>query len=122
MATCLCANDLNRLVTVKTLKSTAVVDSSGHVDKTDTTNWEVIGKEWVQFITQGSREFRVGDQVTQQLTHQITMRWSVKAAAQYTTECKLEYGTRTFNIAGPPQNIDEKNQWLRFGAIELAGA
>lgn len=118
MAKCLCSNDLNRYVTVKRIKSTATVDASGHIDETDNANWETLANEYCQIISQGSREFVVGDQLNQQLTHQITMRYSPRAAA-YTTSMRLDYDGRKLNIAGPPQNIDEQNKWLRFGVTEV---
>lgn len=118
MPVCLCANDLNRKVKVRQLKTNLTVDASGHVDKVSASSWQDVADEWCQFISQGSREFVIGDQMQETLTHQVTMRWSPRAAA-YTAGMRIEFGDRIFNIAGPPQNVDEKDKWLRFGVIEV---
>jgi head-tail adaptor len=121
MPVCLCANDLNRYVMVRQLKTTLTQDASGHVDKVSSSSWQDVANEWCQFISQGSREFVIGDELQQTLSHQVTMRWSPRAAA-YTAGMRLEYDGRIFNIAGPPQNVDEKDKWLRFGVIESGDA
>lgn len=117
MGTCLCANDLNRYVTIQRLNPAATPDAGGHINETIDANWMNVGTEWCQIITQGSREFVVGQQLDQQITHQVSMRFS-PSATKYTTKFRLTFEGRILNFAGPPQNVDEKDKWLRFPAFE----
>ena len=115
---CLCAADLDKRITVRRLKSSAVLDASGHLDETREGNWVEVGKRWAQFITRGSREFFRGEEVAADITHQITIRYD-KTAAAWTTKMHVKYDGRTFNIAGPLRDIDEQNEWLVFPAVEI---
>lgn len=115
---CLCANDLNRLLTVEKLKPSATVDNSGNIDETNDANWVACGQEWAQVLTKGSREFFRNRQVGEDITHQVTIRWS-KTASQYTTGMRLRLDGRKLNIAAPPLNVDEKNDWLVMETREV---
>lgn len=113
---CICPRDLTRLVTVE--KVSATPDAGGDIDETDDANWVACGSEWVAFTTKGSREFFRNQQVAEDITHQITMRWSVKSSS-YTTGMRLKMDGRKFNIAAPPINVDEKNEWLLIATKEV---
>lgn len=118
MQKCLCSRDLNNLITVQRLKNSQTLDDGGQSDETVDANWMNAGQEYCQFLTQGSREFFRGEDVAADITHQVTMRWSKKAAG-YTTRMRLMMDGRKFNIAAPPRNVDERNEWLVFPVIEI---
>ncbi len=111
---CICANDLNRYVTIKKL----VIADPTVIDDSDDGNWILVGKEWCQMLTQGSIEYLAGEQIQERILYSVTMRFS-QPASQYTSKMRIEYQGRIFNIKGPPMNVDEKDKWLRFEAIEV---
>lgn len=112
---CICANDLNRYVVVQ--QKTGTLDAGGQLDESAAT-WVQVAKEWCQIASRGSREFLLGSQVREDISHTITMRYSPRAA-DYTTEMRVKYGDRYFNFAGPPQNLNEKDRWLVIPATEV---
>ena len=109
---------LDRYIAIQRLKTGLTPDASGHIDETLSSNWTVHGRFWAEFITKGSKEFFRGEQVNADITHQITVRHSTLAMG-ITTKMQVLYGGRTMNIDGPPRNINEQNEWLVFGAIEI---
>ena len=115
---CFCASHLTRLVDVEKISTSATVDANGNIDETNDANWVKFGSEWVGFVTKGSREFFRGRQVNEDVTHQVTLRWSQKSA-QYTTGMRLKMDGRKFNISAPPINIDEKNEWIQLETKEV---
>lgn len=112
------APKLQNKVTVEKKKSNMTPNASGHIDETNDSNWTIAGKEWVELITRGSREFFRGQEVASDITHQVTMRWS-KQASEYTNDMRIKFEGRKFNISEPPRNVDEQNMWLVFAAIEI---
>lgn len=115
---CLCANHLTRLVNVEKINPAATADAGGTIDETNDSNWVVCGNEWVGFVTKGSREFFRSRQVNEDVTHQVTMRWSQKASG-YKTGMRLRMDGRKFHIAAPPINVDEKNEWIVMETKEV---
>lgn len=115
---CVCADNLNRRVSVRRLKPSDSTDASGHIDETVDSNWEEIGKRWVAFATKGSREFFRREEVAADITHQITMRYD-GLSKTFTTKMQLKMGDRKFNIAEPPRNVNEANQMLIFACTEI---
>lgn len=109
---------LNTPVVVERLKDAAVVDGSGNVNETLDSNWTQAGREWVEIKTRGSKEFFRGQQVAENITHQITMRWS-KRAGDYTTKMRLRLDGRKLNISEPPRNVDENDEWLVMACTEV---
>lgn len=103
---------------VETLKASAVIDGSGNVNEKLDSNWTQCGKEWVEIVTKGSREFFRDRQVGEDITHQITMRWS-KRASKYTTKDRLRLDGRKLHIKNPPINVDENDRWLVFECVEV---
>ena len=116
---CICPNDLTKLITVEKVSAAATVTGSGNIDESLDANWIYYGKEWAKCVTRGSREFVVGLQTREDISHQWTIRHSDKAS-NYTTAMRLRMDGRKFNISAPPMNIDEKNDWLRIDTIEVA--
>lgn len=119
MAKCICPNELDKFITVERINPSATEDASGNVDETVDSNWIQFGKEWAKVVTRGSREFVRGDQLGEEITHQWTIRHSSKAA-QYTTAMRIRMDGRKFNIAAPPVNMDERDQWLVIDTKEVA--
>jgi len=117
--TCICPNELTRLIIVERIKDSAVPEADGNIDETNDTNWVAYGREWAKVVTRGSREFASGPQLTEEISHQWTIRWSTKAS-NYTTGMRIVMDGRRFNIAAPPINIDEKNEWLLINTTEIA--
>jgi SPP1 family predicted phage head-tail adaptor len=109
---------LDKHILIQRLKTGLTPDASGQIDETDSSNWTNHGKFYAEFITKGSREFFRGEQVNADITHQITVRYSTLAAG-ITTKMQVLYGGRIMNISEPPRNVNEQNQWLVFGAIEI---
>lgn len=108
---------LDNRVTVEKLKTTATIDGSGNVNEKLDSNWTTAGNEWVEIVTRGSREFFRGQQVGEDITHQVTMRWS-KRASEYTTKMRLRLNGRKLFISSPPVNIDEQDEWIRMACTE----
>jgi len=112
------AGDFNRLGKVYCIKETATPDSSGHIDETDEANWRLIGPRHFKIVPASSREFIVGDQLNAQVSHQLATTYD-KQANRFTTKHKFVYQGRTFSFAGPGINVEERNRWLAFPAIEV---
>lgn len=108
----------DKLFAVRRLKDGLTPDASGHVDETDTSNWETLGSFWFAVVTKGSKEFARGEEVAAEITHELWCKYSAKAN-QITTKMQAVRMGRTFNISEPPRNVDEGNQWLVFKAIEI---
>ena len=108
---------LNHRITIERLKNNQTLEGGGQPDETDDANWTAAGTDWAEFITQGSREFFRGEEIAADITHQVTLRYST-TAAKFTKKMRLRMDGRRFNIAEPPRNIDEKNNWLVFKVIE----
>ncbi len=115
---CICSGDLNRFMTVQRIKPNATVNSGGQIDESDESNWINSGKQWCKLIPKNSREFMLGDQLNEEITHQITMRCTNTTVTYVTTKTRLIYNGRQFNLSGPPMNVDEQDRWLMFSAIE----
>lgn len=115
---CICPGRLNQRITVHALKTGLTPNAGGHVDETSDSNWRQVGREWAEIKTVGSREFFRGVEIAADITHQVTIRYG-KNSATYTTGMKIKFDGRTFNIEGPPRNIDERNEWLVMACKEI---
>lgn len=115
---CICASELNRLVKVEKVNPSATPDASGNIDETNDTNWVQCGREWVKFVTRGSREFYRDRQVGEEITHQVWMRFS-EAASGYRSGMRLRMDGRKFNIAAPPINVNEQDEWIMVHTKEV---
>lgn len=116
---CVCPNDLKNLLTVERVSPSATVDGSGNVDESLDANWVYYGEVWAKCATRGSREFVSGPQVREDISHQWTVRWT-PTTAQYKTGMRLRLDGRKFNIAAPPRNLDEDNDWIVIDTVETA--
>ena len=112
------AGQLQRRVVVWRLKEGITPDAAGHVDETDESNWRIVGNRWVKLTPKGSKEFFRGQQVAEDITHQVTMRYDSESA-KFTTKDRLTYHGRVFNMAGPGVNTDEMDVLLTFPATEI---
>ena len=113
------AGMLTRRVTVERITSGATIDASGHVDESVSANWEVVRRlRKCMIVPASSREFIVGDQLNQQVTHQITMRMDSESTG-YNSGNRLKYGDRVFNLAGPGINVNEDDVLMAFPAVEV---
>jgi len=108
----------NDLVIVKRLKTSSVPDASGHVDESDSTNWEIFTRQWCSVNPRGSREFFRREQVAADITHQVEMLFN-SDSSRITEKMKIVFKGRTLNIAEPPRNIDENDHSLVFACIEV---
>lgn len=111
---------LTKRVTIERLKDSAVVDGSGNVNEKLDSNWTPFASSLrVEIITKGSREFFRGQQVGEDITHQITMRYSPKTK-QITTKMRVRFEGRKLAISQPPVNIDEdKRGFIRMACKEV---
>ena len=60
------------------------------------------------------KEYFLAQQVQSSTTHRIRCRWrpGVKSTQQ------IRFGSRVFEIQGPPLNIEERSEWLEVMAVE----
>ena len=109
---------LSHPITVEKLKTTAVIDGSGNVNESLDSNWTMAGNEWAEIITKGSREFFRGQQVGEDITHQVTIRATTQSL-KYTTKMRVKFEGRKLVINSPPVNIDEdKSGFVRMACTE----
>jgi head-tail adaptor len=111
------AGHLSQRVEVQRLS--ASVNGAGQVDETTAGNWVTYAVRWCEMVTRGSREFFRGVEVAADITHQITMRADPQSKA-FTVKQRLRMGDRIFNISGPPLDVDEADEMIRFPAVEVA--
>jgi len=111
------AGHLSQRVEVQRLS--ASVNGAGQIDETTEGNWVTFAVRWCQMVTRGSREFFRGVEVAADITHQITMRADPQSKA-FTVKQRLRLGDRVFNISGPPLDVDENSEMVRFPAVEVA--
>ena len=112
------AGELDRYVDVRRIKEGVQPDAAGHIDETLDANWRSLGKRWIKLTPRGSREFFRGQQVAEEITHQVEMLLD-SVSTRFTTKDKLVLGTRTFNLAGPGVNAMERDETLIFPAVEI---
>lgn len=118
MRTSIPAGKLLRRGQLQRVKAAATIESGGHVDLSNDANWEFVQNRWVSIVPASSREFMVADQLNAQTTHQITMRHDTLSSS-VTTDWRLKYNGKTYNISGPPTNRNMDNVLLDFPAIEV---
>jgi hypothetical protein len=112
---------MNR-VTVKKPDENATKDASGKVKLSDETNWRIVCQRWCQVLPRGSREFQRQDQIGQEVTHLIRIRYD-NESKKFKTKWKLaetvNSATRYFDLAGPGIDEDGEHKFLLFPAIEV---
>lgn len=95
----------SKLVTIQKLKTTATVDASGHIDPTDSTNWETHTKAYAKVYTKGGREFYRAANIDAEASHMWEVASSSKVRA-ITPDMRLKWNDRYFNIVSV-QDKDE---------------
>ncbi|NBW11015.1 MAG: head-tail adaptor protein [Caulobacteraceae bacterium] len=113
------AGELTRTVKLQKLSTTA--DSSGLADETAAGNWVTYALRSCSIATQGSREFLRAGQVAADVTHLVLMRYDSVTRA-LSPRHRLVLGTRIFNIASEPVDLDDKHVVVRLACVESAGA
>lgn len=111
------AGKLSQRVEVQRLSGT--VNAGGQLDETTDANWVTFAHRWCEMITRGSREFFRGVEVAADITHQVTMRADPESRA-FTAKQRLRLGSRVFNLASPPLDVNEGAEMVRFQAVEIA--
>lgn len=80
------------------------VGAGGHV----VPDWTTLYSRWCSVHPRGSREFFRANQVQADITHRIVMR--AGGLDGVTTKDRIKFGSRIFQIAGPPIRDDEDRQ------------
>ena len=111
------AGSLSNRVTIERLSAT--VNAAGQIDETSASNWVIYAERWCHVATRGSREFFRGVEVAADITHQITMR-ADPVTTGITVKNRLSLGSRVLSISGPPVNVDEGGEMVRFSCVEVA--
>jgi SPP1 family predicted phage head-tail adaptor len=116
----------NTRLTLEALRSASTVDEGGHVVESDDDNWTPILSRWGEVHTSQSREFYRGKQVTSELTHMLKVVFDKELASKLlatnASKRRIRIGTgpsaRKLNIAGPPYNVDEQDEFIMFPCVE----
>lgn len=66
--------------------------------------------------TGGSRKFYAAQQVQSELTHMVTIRYI--SGLDLTAKMRITWGTRTFDLLGPPIDSLGKRQEYEFRCVE----
>jgi hypothetical protein len=111
------SGDFNKYGNVYSLKANLTPDASGHVNEADPDNWNLVGPRHFKIMPRGSKEFMVGSQLNSNVTHLLATTYDRQSKA-LSTKDKFVYQGRTFSLYGPGINVDEKNRFIEFPAIE----
>lgn len=117
------ASRRNMRVVAMRLKTSAIPDSSGHIDESNPANWEpatnvgTAGRLWIGLAPRGSREFFRQEQVSADITHAANAAY--QDAKNVTKKMRFLFKGRTLNISEPPRNVDENNHSLVFACVEV---
>lgn len=88
--------------TVEIWEETETRDAAGGVVKT----WSKKATRKAAIEPLKGREFFEAQQLGAEITHKVTMRYYDGLDS---TDHRLRFGTRVFNIMAPPINVDERN-------------
>src|SRR5690606_39673685 len=92
-------------MTVQSPSGTA--DEFGHTDLTDDANWITAGNIKANFITKGTKEGRVFDQVQAEVTHIIETRSTSLSRSIHPVD-RIVFGERKFNVNGSYDTDQER--------------
>jgi head-tail adaptor len=95
--------------TVRIESPGGTADESGHVDLTDDANWTSIGNVKANFITKGSREGRIFDQVQAEVTHIIETPSTVLSRSIH-PEDRVVFDGRKFNVTAAYDVNEERHE------------
>ncbi len=95
------------------------------IEKPTTTNsegepsvaWSTLRHVWVKLVPLTSREYFQAAQIQSDVTHQVTANWD--EFKDVTSDMRLKYGTRVFEILEPPRNVEERNREATFMVREV---
>ena len=80
-------------------------------ERTDT--WSTVMTRWAELIPQGGREFMAAQQVRNEMTHLVRMRYE----STITPDMRLKLGSRYLYIIGI-ENVRERERELRLSCVE----
>lgn len=103
---------------VQRLKAAATVNAAGHIVEPTSGNWENYCTRWFQMESISARESLTGDQQTANITTILRTRYD-SVSAGIDTKMQVKIGSRTFNIAKPPVDIDNRHLVVEFPVIEV---
>ncbi len=95
--------DLNKLVSI--IGTTRASDGMGGFTETDTT---IASNVWAAIWPLSASEKLRSMQVTGEISHRIRIRYR----SVFRPDWRIKFGNRYFNVAGPPINPNERNEWL----------
>jgi SPP1 family predicted phage head-tail adaptor len=95
------AGKLRHFITI--LTPTDTVDATGATKQT----WSTLINAWAMVLPISAREYVTAGQVFTEMSHKITMRYY----SGVTTKCKLQFGTRYFDIKSV-SDIEERNEMM----------
>ncbi|MCJ8008116.1 phage head closure protein [Lederbergia wuyishanensis] len=81
----------------------------------DPIEWEEILTVRAGIYPMSGREFFAAETVNSEVTHKINMRY----VPGITSDMRIKYGERTFELSSPPINFQEKNILLQLLCKEL---
>lgn len=83
-------------------------------------SWQKAFDTFVEMMPLTAREFMNGPQVQANITHKIRVRWRAdKVLTADMRLVQLPAKTRALYLAGPAKNVDERNEFWEFLAVEV---
>lgn len=104
---CINAGDLRHKVAVQ--EEVTVSDGAGG----STLSWNTVFEPWAAINPASSFERNVAMQLSNPITHKITMRYDSRIDAKK----RIMFDGREFNIV-EVLNVEERNIWLKIKAVE----
>lgn len=77
-------------------------------------DWVTLAERWASIQPLRGRTYWAAAMVQSEATHIVRMRYMAGVSA----DMRIRFGDRTFRIAEPPRNIDERNRELEFLVVE----
>lgn len=82
-------------------------------------SWAAHFQVYVEMVPLNAREFLNGAQMQANITHKLRVRWrGDKILTADMRLVQLPAKTRAMYLAGPPLNVDERNEYWEFLAVE----
>lgn len=110
------AGEFDRRVEVLRVRSDAIVDANGEIDRTRADTWEVWRRRWARVIPRDGREFWRLEAVDAAVTHVIQFKFDRESRA-ITTDMRVRYQGRVFELTSGI-NVEEADTIMQFQAIE----
>lgn len=93
--------------------TTGAQDATGSVSLA----WASLGAFWAEIRPLAGRELYAAQQVQADLTHSIRLRGN-SITTTITARDRIKFGSRVFEISGPPVNFDERGKEIIISAVE----